>query len=62
LRIRQVATSPEVESWRNVTRVSGARALKLRRLMKEREEVVTRLVKLDYKIWILEEFLRKGSA
>jgi hypothetical protein len=33
----------------------------LRLLMKEREEVVSKLVELDYQIWTLEEFFRSGD-
>ncbi len=33
----------------------------LRLLMKEREDVVNRLVELDYAIWILEEHFRTGT-
>jgi hypothetical protein len=32
--------------------------VQLRLLMKEREEVVSRLVELDYSIWVLEEMFR----
>ncbi|MDA4126246.1 MAG: hypothetical protein OK452_03445 [Thaumarchaeota archaeon] len=32
---------------------------KLRLLMKEREDVVSRLVVLDYRIWVLEEIYRR---
>jgi hypothetical protein len=35
--------------------------VQLRLLMKEREDVVSRLVELDYAIWILEELFREGD-
>jgi hypothetical protein len=35
---------------------------RLRLVMEQREEVVSRLVDLDYQIWVLEEFFRGGSA
>ncbi|MDE1852132.1 MAG: hypothetical protein KGI38_00075 [Thaumarchaeota archaeon] len=35
--------------------------VQLRLLMKEREDVVKRLVELDYSIWVLEEFFRAGQ-
>ena len=35
--------------------------VQLRLLMKEREDVVSKLVELDYAIWTLEEFFRAGS-
>ncbi len=36
------------------------KTIELRLLMKEREDVVSRLVQLDYSIWVLEEFFRAG--
>jgi hypothetical protein len=35
--------------------------LQLRLLMKEREDVVAKLVELDYSIWVIEEFFRSGT-
>ncbi len=35
--------------------------VQLRLLMKEREDVVSRLVELDYAIWTLEEHFRAGN-
>jgi len=38
------------------------KSIRLRLLMKEREDVMKRLVQLDYSIWVLEEFFRMGSS
>jgi hypothetical protein len=38
------------------------KSVQLRLLMKEREEVVSRLVQLDYSIWVLEELFRTDPA
>lgn len=35
--------------------------VQLRLLMKEREDIVARLVELDYNIWVLEEFFRANN-
>lgn len=35
--------------------------MQLRLLMKEREDVVSRLVEMDYTIWVLEEYFRSGN-
>ena len=37
------------------------KTVQLRLLMKEREDVVSKLVELDYKIWTLEEYFREGA-
>ena len=37
------------------------KTVQLRLLMKEREDVVSKLVELDYKIWTLEEYFREGG-
>ena len=36
--------------------------VQLRLLMNEREDVVKKLVELDYNIWVLEEFFRSGGS
>ena len=36
--------------------------VQLRLLMNEREDVVKKLVELDYYIWVLEEFFRSGGS
>jgi hypothetical protein len=55
---------PEPEDAPEET-IPGAAAtfkkVQLRLLMKEREDVVSLLVELDYKIWVLEEFFRSGN-
>ena len=40
---------------------STFKRVQLRLLMKEREDVVSRLVELDYAIWTLEEHFRAGG-
>jgi hypothetical protein len=38
------------------------RLVQLRLLMKDREEVISNLVQLDYSIWVLEEFFRANDG
>jgi hypothetical protein len=38
------------------------KAVHLRLLMKEREDLFKRLIQLDYSLWVLEEFFRAGSS
>ena len=58
-------TSGQVEDAPEET-IPGAsvtfKKVQLRLLMKEREDVVSRLVELDYAIWTLEERFRAGEA
>jgi hypothetical protein len=37
------------------------RAFRLKLLMKERELAAEKLIKIDFAIWTLEEFFRKGA-
>jgi len=46
----------------NMEASKSFKAVTLRLLMKEREDVVNQLVQLDYSIWVLEEFFRSGST
>jgi len=55
----QIEDAPE----ETIPGVSAAfKKVQLRLLMKEREDVVSRLVELDYAIWTLEEHLRAGGS
>ncbi|MDA4119336.1 MAG: hypothetical protein OK436_01995 [Thaumarchaeota archaeon] len=54
--------SPPGEVAPDETLTAASKSLKsteLRLLMKEREDVVSRLVALDYRIWVLEEIYRR---
>ena len=35
---------------------------RLRTIMKQREEIVARLIDLDFEVWVLEEFFRCGGG
>lgn len=61
----QTRSAPQVEAppeEANAEASKSFKAVQLRLLMKEREDVVARLVELDYTIWTLEEFFRTGSS
>lgn len=58
LKPREVEDAPE-ETLPEAS--NSFKKVQLRLLMKEREDVVRRLVELDYTIWVLEEFFRAGS-
>ncbi|HEV2138530.1 MAG TPA: hypothetical protein VGR53_06780 [Nitrososphaerales archaeon] len=54
--------SPPREVAPDETHAAASKSFKsveLRLLMKEREDVVSRLVALDYRIWVLEEIYRR---
>ena len=58
---RKILRGPEVEDAPEETIPGASTTFKkahLRLLMKEREDVVSKLVELDYTIWTLEEFFR----
>jgi hypothetical protein len=63
-RLQRNKSTGQVEDAPEET-IPGASAtfkkVQLRLLMKEREDVVSRLVELDYAIWILEEYFRAGN-
>ena len=55
--------SVEAEPEETIPKASGSfKAVRLRLLMKEREDAGRRLAELDYTIWVLEEFFRTGSG
>ena len=64
MRLRRNEGAGQIEDAPEET-IPGASATfeeeQLRLLMKEREDVVSRLVELDYAIWILEEPFRAGD-
>lgn len=54
---------PEDAPEETITEATGSfKKVQLRLLMKEREEVVSKLVELDYTIWALEEYFRAGNT
>jgi hypothetical protein len=64
MRLRRNESAGQIEDAPEET-IPGASAtfkkVQLRLLMKEREDVVSRLVELDYAIWTLEEHFRAGG-
>ena len=62
MKASKVPSSAESYSWEtNPEAWESIEAVQLRLLMKEREEAVTKLVELDYTIWVLEEFFRRSG-
>jgi hypothetical protein len=64
MKLRRNESAGQIEDAPEET-IPGASAtfkkVQLRLLMKEREDVVSRLVELDYAIWALEEHFRAGG-
>ena len=61
----KVLPAPQSEAFPEDGNMEASKPFKsvnLRLLMEEREEVVNRLVQLDYSIWVLEEFFRTTSS
>lgn len=56
--VSQVSDSPEETiPWAG----RAFKTVQLRLLMKEREDVVSRLAEFDHAIWALEEYFRAGN-
>ena len=50
------------EPWETIYEASSlVKALQLRLLMKQREDAMAELVRLDYNIWVLEESFRTSN-